>query len=228
MFYPKSNNNSNGVNVNTTLFTSYSDVAMVVVGGWNKQLSIKVYPATGKDASGLTQYVQEQSQIIITSLTQEKAISFWESYVKEVKPAVEKKEAKKVSIPVGKEDSFKVLSVGFDGTDAYLEIALNVDASGVSHNVIKHKFNKITTTVDYNPETGAGVDKVIEGELESFMNKVEFAKFLSPIIAHSINYNNANKAAYAARNQGNSGNGGSSYQAPVNGNGNMDDYLPFN
>ena len=62
-------NNGNTVNVNTRLYTSYSDTAMVVMGAWNSQLSLKVHPFKGLNADGVRQYAQDNTEIINTSIT---------------------------------------------------------------------------------------------------------------------------------------------------------------
>ena len=233
MFFGKSNFGGNNINVNTNgLFQSYSDTALVTVGAWNQQLSVKIRPAIGKDENGLTQYAQNKEQIINTSITQENAIVLVKAYEKEVAPAIENGTSAKVSISMGSEDNKKVLSIGYDGTDAYLEVAVAVAPNGIANenNIIKHKFNKKSGMKNYDPETGAGEEIVIEADLINFVEKLRKAQDLVATVAHSIKYNNAVGAAY-------SGKGGNQQQPQQNGfnapenqfNGSdMGDFLPFN
>ena len=43
MFMGKTTNNNNGVNVNSALYSSYSDTCMVKISAWNTNLSIKFH-----------------------------------------------------------------------------------------------------------------------------------------------------------------------------------------
>lgn len=232
MFFGKNNNNNgSGVNVNTNFYTSYSDTALVSVGGWNKQLSVKISPCIGKDANGVNQYAQDNTQQISTGIMQENAIALVTGYETILKPAMEKKETGKVSISMGSNENKKVLSIGYDGTDSYLELAVGVDENGVSQNVIKHKFNKKSFMVGYDASTGSGSEVPVEADLYNFMEKVKACQLLVPTTAHAINYSNATKAAYA-NNKNQSAGGGelnNNYSAPTsNYGGSMEDFLPFN
>lgn len=223
--------NGNGVNVNTNFFISYSETSMIKVGGWNRQLSIKVHPATGKDANGLTQYAQDASQVISTSITEDNAIALSAKYDEYGgdKSVLEKKPFS-FSIGIGSAENRKVLTVSYDGTDAFFELAMNVNVNGVALNTIKHKFNKKQVVEGYVPTTGEGTEVTIETELINFMKKINGVQNLVPMTAHSTKYNNALTSAYSANNnaQGGGNRGGTNYQAPSsNADGDMG-FLPFN
>ena len=87
MFF-RSNNSRQEINLNTNLYTSFSETAQLNVGAWNKQLSIQLKPCVGKDANGLRQYAEDKSQIINTSITPENAIALITGFEKEVLPAI--------------------------------------------------------------------------------------------------------------------------------------------
>ena len=192
------NNGNSGVNVNTQFYTSYSDTSLISVGGWNRNLSLKFQPAIGKDANGLTQYANDKNSTISTSIREENAIALLEGFNKYIKPAIDNSTETKVTIAMGSGDKKKALSLIYDGADAYLELAIGLSDNGVTSadNIIKHKFNKKSYMVGYNPETGAGEEKFVEADLFNFIKKIEKAQDLVPTIAHSINYSNANKALF--------------------------------
>lgn len=230
MFFGKSNNNGNGVNVNTSFYTSYSDTSLLTVGGWNKSLSIKLSPAVGKNADGITQYAQENGQQINTGITQENALALLEGYKKEILPAINNASSAKVSISMGANENKKILSIIYDGTDAYLEIATGVNSDGIANeaNVITHKFNKKSYMTGYNYINGTGSEVPVEADLYNFIEKIKACQDIIPTTAHAINYNNAIKSVYSSRGNTNTSNVDNSYSAPINNyNGDMSDFLPM-
>ena len=243
MFNRSYNNNGNAVNANTHFFNSYSETSLLRVGGWNQQLSIRLQPATGKDSSGVTMYAQDQSQILSTSLSQESAIVLYDGFKKEIEPCLDAHIAsKKISTQVSNGDTKKIISIYYDGNDAYLEIATSVNDQNITtdQNVITHKFNKRTYMVNYDYHTGQATEtKTIESDFLNFMDKVEKVKDLTPVVVHTIKYANAVKNTFSNNNNQNSGNNGFIPQpqntgGPVNYNpapstnaNSMDEFLPF-
>jgi thymidylate synthase len=73
MMFVKNNNGGNSVNVNTKLYTSYSDESLLTVSAWNSNISIKLQPAKGKDDDGLTIYSNEQVDTVTATVTPETA-----------------------------------------------------------------------------------------------------------------------------------------------------------
>ena len=65
-------NNGNGINVNTTVKTLYSDYSSLTLGAWNQQLSIRLAPCTGTDSNGMRQY--DPNRRASTALIPEKAL----------------------------------------------------------------------------------------------------------------------------------------------------------
>ena len=243
MFNRSYNNNGNAVNANTHFFNSYSETSLLRVGGWNQQLSIRLQPATGKDSSGVTMYAQDQSQILSTSLSQESAIVLYDGFKKEIEPCLDAHIAsKKISTQVSNGDTKKIISIYYDGNDAYLEIATSVNDQNITtdQNVITHKFNKRTYMVNYDYHTGQATEtKTIESDFLNFMDKVEKVKDMTPVVVHTMKYANAVKNTFSNNNNQNTGNNGFIPQsqntgAPANYNpapstnaNSMDEFLPF-
>lgn len=229
MFYGKSNNNGSGVNVNTSFYTSYSDTSLLTVGGWNRNISVKLSPATGKDANGVTQY--DTTNNIITSIREENAIALVEGFEKEIEPAIKNGTNAKVTIAMGDGENKKAFSIIYDGNDAYLEIATGVKEDGTTeeNNVLTHKFNKKSYMVNYNWADGTGEEVPTEADLYNFVEKMRACQDLVPTVAHSINYSNANKAAYKNNQNSSYNNANNNYSAPTNNfsGSDMGDFLPY-
>lgn len=231
MFF-RSNNSRQEINLNTSLYTSYSETSQLNAGAWNKQLSINLKPCVGKDANGLRQYAEDKSQIINTSITPENAIALITGFEKEVLPAINGvKDNGSASIIISPDsgDARKILTIGYDNGSAYLSIAIGVNETGVANNVIKHTFNKKQYLTDYVSTTGSAEEVFVETDLLNFMNKVYAIKNLSPIIAHSIKYNDMVRAAYQRVGNQNYQNSTpqQNFQANVTNVNNMEDFLPF-
>lgn len=226
------NNNGNGVNINTTFFTSYSDTAMLVVGAWNKMIFVRIHPATGKDMNGLVQYVQNMQSCIKTTITVPNATALWNGFKNEIEPAIAEKREAKVGVTIlGKEGEKKILSIGYDGNDAYLEVAVGVNENNATDeaHVITHKFNKRGYISNYKYTDGSGEEVSVESDLYNFMRCIHGIEELVPTVAHSITYTKATKSAAAANNSfNNNANNNMGYSAPISTfNGDMSDFLPM-
>lgn len=230
MFF-KSNNSRQEINLNTSLYTSFSETAQLNVGAWNKQLSINLKPCVGKDANGLRQYAEDRSQIISTSITPENAIALITGFEKEVLPAINGvKDNGSVSIVISADngDARKILTIGYEDGIAYLSIAIGINETGVASNVIKHTFNKRQYLTNYVSTTGSAEEVFVETDLINFMNKVYAVKDLSPIVAHSVKYNDMIKAAYQRTNQNyQNSTPQQNFQANTTNVNSMEDFLPF-
>ena len=224
-------NNGNTVNVNTRLYTSYSDTAMVVMGAWNSQLSLKIHPFKGLNADGVRQYAQDNTEIINTSITIDNAHALIEAIDNTFDAAVKEKREESVAIQIGNGENKKSLTLSTDGSDIYLIIAIGIDDNGVAseQNIIRHKFNKRSYVIGYDPETGGGVEVLANSDYDSFVAKIRSIEDLSPTIAHSINYSNQLKQSYSSRNA-NQNNYSNNYSAPTTNftGGEMSDFLPMN
>lgn len=234
MFNGRQNNNGNGVNVNTRLFTSYSDTCMISLGAWNDKLSLKFHPFKGVNADGIRQYAQDNSEIVSTSLTVDNTTAFLDGIKDKITPALESKTEASVSITMGMNESRKVLTLSTDGTDVSLSVIVGVaeDGTADTNNMITHKFNKKEYMAGYDPATGSGEVVSTNADYENFVKKLEGIYDLAPTVPHAINYSNAVRNSYGNRqqtNNNNNGGGNQNYQAPVNNySGNdMTDFLPF-
>ena len=235
MFMGRQFNNNNGVNVNTKLYTSYSDACMVTIGGWNMNLSVKFHPFKGVNADGVRQYAQDNSEVISTSLTVDNTTALLKGIKEEINPAIEGKKAASVSVPMGAGDNRKMLTVSTDGEKVLLSIAIHVDENGIAsaENVLTHQFNTKDYMKGYDPSNGNGDIVTVNADYINFVKKLESIYDIAPVIPHAINYNNAVKASFsnkqASNNQNVSGSASSSYDAPTtNYTGDMADFLPFN
>jgi hypothetical protein len=224
--FGNSGNNNHGVSVNTPFYSSATDTSLLTVGGWNKSISIKYSPATGKDSLGVTQYSQENGQQILTAITQENAIALLEGYKDLIVPAIKDGTEAKVTIEVGRNETKKALSVGYTGKDAYLEIAANVDENGVApeDSVVTHTFRKKSYMSGYDAKTGSGKEVPTEADLYNFIAKIEACQDLIPTVAHSIKHDEAQKASRQGANNYNQNQ--NNYSAPTNTTTGLDDF-PF-
>lgn len=176
------------ISLNTSFFTSYSETCLLQVGGWNKQLSISFKPCTGTDANGIRTYAEDKSQYVITSLTADNAIAMIEGFEKYILPAIKSGDEASISIVMGGNEQRKVITLKYDGTDAYISVSTGLNESGVSTNTITHKFNKKNYLVGYKPATGDYTEESTESELFIFMNKVRKVDDLVPVQAHARRY----------------------------------------
>ena len=231
MFMGKNTNNGNGVNVNSALYTSYSDTCMVKISAWNTNLSIKFHPMKGLNADGIRQYAQDNTEIISTSLTVDNTGALLEGIKNVIEPAIASKSEASVSVAMGIADNRKVLTVKTDGNNVFLIIAIGVSDQGITseNNILTHTFNKKEYMVGYNPVTGSGEVVTANADYDNFVEKLKDIYKLTAATAHSINYNNALKANYSNKQASYNAQSNPSYQAPVNNySGDMGDFLPFN
>lgn len=235
MFMGRQFNNNNGVNVNTKLYTSYSDACMVTIGGWNTNLSVKFHPFKGVNADGVRQYAQDNSEVISTSLTVDNTTALLKGINDKINPAIEAKTEASVSVPMGNGENRKMLTVSTDGEKVSLSIAIHVDDNGIAsaENVLTHSFNTKEYMTGYNPTNGSGETVTVNADYINFVKKLESIYDIAPVVPHAINYNNALKASFsnrqASNNQNTTGSATSSYDAPsTNYTGDMADFLPFN
>lgn len=229
MFMGRSNNNGNGVNVNTTFYTSYSDTCMLKIGGWNQNLSIKFHPMKGTNADGIRQYAQDNTEIITTSLTVDNTSALLEGIKKEIEPAIEEKKSASVSIAMGNNENRKVMTLATDGNDITLSISVGVNDEGIASDTLTHKFNKKEYMVGYDPSTGSGETVMSNADYDNFVEKLKDIYKLSAAIAHSIKYSEALKSSFSNRQANNNQNSAPAYQAPTSnyGGSEMGDFLPF-
>ena len=233
--------NGNRANVNTPFTRSYSDTCMISLSGWNQNLSLKIHPAIGKDANGITQYSTDNGQTLITSITQENAIAWVEGIDKYITPAIsEKRPSKKVSITVGGNNmnsTKKVLSLWYDGEHCFFECdeGMMEDGTVPSGHSVVHEFPEKKIMIDYDKTTGNYVEETVYSDYLKFVGKLRNIEALTPMVAHSIKYdksfrnNNNGTSGFGDSNGGfNPGSSLSPMSAPVSPLQSMGDYqLPL-
>lgn len=231
--FKPSNNNNGGVNVNTSLFSSYSDTCKLTIGAWNLQLSIKFHPFKGVNADGQRIYATDNTEIVNTSLTVANTIALLEAIKTVLEPAIAEKRAESVSVLIGSGQNRKMLSVETDGEEIYAVIYINVQDDGTvpnpSVNCVKHQFNKKEYMIGYNCENGTGEAVMVNTEYQDFVKKLESIYTFAPAVPHSINYNNAMKASFSNRQAAANNNANPAYSAPTSNfnDADMSNFLPF-
>lgn len=229
MFYGQTKNSNNQLNVNTRLYSSFSDQCMITLGAWNLNLSLKFHPLKGTNDQGLRQYAQDNNEIITTSLTIDNATALLKGIEDVVKPAIEKKEAGKISVPISSGDSAKVLTIGTDGNDVTMSIAVGVSQEGTTteDKIITHKFNKRAYYKGFDVLTGKGEEVVVESDFDNFVEKLKSIYTLAPATAHAIKYNTALSSSFQNKSYSNNQNNSvSTYSAPVS-NSSLEDVFPM-
>lgn len=222
-------NRSNSVNTNTKLTTLYGEDSMVSVGAWNTNLSIKFHPANGKNADGVTQYFQDNTNVVNVVLTPDNARSLLDGINTIIIPAIENKETRSVAVRTGNGDNMKILCVATENGVPYLYVVKN-SSNGIASedNVVKHHFSTRSYVSDYSYVNGNGTEVPVNTGFKNFVKRLEGMDRIIPDVSHSISYSQAVRSA-VANNYNNSGNSAPRYEAPVNtfdGSG-TDEFLPF-
>ncbi len=226
-------NRTNTVNVNTKLTTSYSDESMLSIGAWNTNLSLKFHPAVGKNAEGITQYAQDNTQIVNVVLTPDNVRALLDGINNEVVPAIASLGAASVAVRTGSGDTMKILCVGTENGTPYVYVAKNL-MNGIADdsNVIKHTFTKRSYVSNYSYKTGDGTEVEVNVGFANFVKRLEGIDRIIPDVSHSISYSQAIRSAMATRAGSFNGSQSSSdrYEAPVSNfdGASSDEFLPFN
>lgn len=216
MFGRQSNQNNNGVNINTTFKVFFSDLSSLTIGAWNQQLSIRLIPCVGHDTNGLRQY--DQNRRANTALYPEKAVILKKAIDKYIVPLIEKLDAgepvepKSVSVSLGSNEKKNVLSIevkadenGKFGVYLTLYQSIKDDNSADPANVYTYLFGNGTYVVDYDFRTGKYNDETeVESEWDVFYSLLSKCDEVLPVAAHGTRYVNALSSKFTA-NQGNNG-----------------------
>lgn len=225
------NNNAyrNTVNVNTRFFTSFSETAMVVVSGWNHNISIKFHPVKGVSDRGTRQYATTNSETTIVTITPEIAFSLIDGFDNVIFPAIKEGRDACIKAITGNGDNKKLFSIytNNNGTEAYFAVSSGDGVEsyeGNSDNTLIHKLGtKIYKKIDNE-------DKLvtIQSDLIHFYNKLKNIDSISSSIAHGILYTNKLKDSIKNVYDNNG-----SYNSPaVMGDpmvvDNMGDFIPYN
>lgn len=250
MFGRNNNQNNNGVNVNTTFKTFFSDLSSMTLGAWNGQISIRFTPCTGTDASGMRQY--DQNRRANTALYPEKAIALKTGIDDVIIPALNKlKNGEEIDLPtsvsvsMGSNDKKNVLSVELDKDSSgkvrvYLRLyqMIKADNSTDPQNIFSYVFGENSYVTNYDYRNGQyGGEHEVESEWEVFYEILTKVTDILPISAHGTRYVNQLSSRFSSGgNSGNNNSGNhsfnsspSSYEAPVSSFMGSEDFgLPFN
>ena len=236
--FGKFNNNNAGisVNVNTRLYTSYSDESLLVLSAWNTNLSVKFQPTVGKNADGITQYSNETASQITASITPETLELINKAVNDVILPAYDKKESASVAVLTGASQAKrKILDFVTDGEFISVNVifggTINLDGTSSDTTMLAHKFNNRSIITNYSKDSGGSTISVPTDFL-AFISKLNELSNIDGSTSHGINYNNAIKSAYAAHTNGGGNSAPASqntYAAPVTnvGDGDIDEFLPF-
>ena len=193
------NNQSNQINVNTTLITWYSDTSMFTIGAWNEKISLKFTPCAGKDANGLNVYNREQT--LSTALTLDKATVLFEKINEEIIPLLVEgnTDEKSVSLQLGGKESVNVLTVAREkNADGDMQLSItflkgvNPDGkASTSTQIITYVFKDDEYMIDYDNTTGSGTTGKLSGQFKAFVDILKYHVFILPMSAHSSRYSKA-------------------------------------
>ena len=216
------NNNQQGVgpNINTTLTTIFSPEAQLTVKAWNRLLSLEFAKAVGEpDENGLSQYDNDSSHHIRTSLTYEKCVALKKKYEEVLRPAILEGTPKSISVKIRTNTGErKLITLGFNGTAPFIRIGwqLAEDFTGTPNNFLDMTLRPVELIKDFN---------ILNGESEPVENVyVDLDKFVECLdavgvkplgVSHAIRFGNAVYSSYAnSRMAGNNaayGRGGNGY-----------------
>lgn len=198
MFY-KNQSNNNSPSINTRLAQFYSQENAVNLSAWNNNISLRIQPFIGTDSNGIRQYENSKDKCIFTSITPDNAVVLANAIENKIYPAIEAGTAKSVSIMIGANtNARKILTVGFDGKDSYMQIALNVSETGVTDekSIVIHTFSTRDYLEDYTYTDGSGIESLVHSDLIRFTNKLKEVDYLGASISHGIKYAEASRASY--------------------------------
>lgn len=215
MFGRTSNQSGNGINVNTSFKTFFSDLSSLSVGAWNGQMSIRITPSMGTDSNGIRQY--DNNRKANTALYPEKALLLKEAFDKHIRPLVKayketgEGQSKSVSLSLGSNEKKNVLSIEFkEGSDGKYHLYLTInqmireDNSVDPQNVFSYCFNENTYVLDYNPSNGTyASEESCESEFEVFYEMLGNVVNILPIAAHGVKYTNTVSARFSGNKNGN-------------------------
>lgn len=243
---PQNFNSGGGdVNVNTSLlfFSNPDSDCELRTKAWNKQMSVYFAPFVGLREDGIRMYEKDKSRIPATSVSLDNALILLKGFEEKIKPAIESHTEKKISVDIGR-DPKKSLSLGYDGKNAYLQLASDVNDAGVTSadHIFTYTFAKRIVKEDFNVITGEGSSYEEESELNRFIQGLKLVPLYGSEIAHGVRldrdtrmaYSNNRYAAQQAPYGGQGMNGpasnnmnmnGGSYSSPSN---LYDEELPFN
>ena len=234
--FGKYNNNGfggNSINVNTKIYTSYSDDSLLTLSAWNANLSLKLQPAKGKNEDGVTVYSTEQVETVTASITPETDQLLLAGIEKDILPAIKEKASASIGVVTGVADKRKVINVittdGKVGLSVVFGGTINLDGTSTGTSLIQHTFNDRSYYTNYKQNDG-GTANQIPSDFYAFVAKLKELKYVDGAISHGIAYSTSIKSAIAAsKNTPAESTSQNTYSAPVTnvGDGSIDEFIPF-
>lgn len=216
------NNNQQGAgpNINTTLTTIFSPEAQLTVKAWNRLLSLEFAKAVGEpDENGLSQYDNDSSHHIRTSLTYEKCVALKKKYEEVLRPAILEGTPKSISVKIRTNTGErKLITLGFNGTAPFIRIGwqLAEDFTGTPDNFLDMTLRPVELIKDFNILSGESEPvEDIYVDLDKFVECLDSVGVKPLAVSHAIRFGNAVYSSYANnRMSGNNaayGRGGNGY-----------------
>lgn len=211
-------NNGNGINVNTTVKTLYSDYSSLTLGAWNQQLSIRLAPCTGTDSNGMRQY--DPNRKASTALVPEKALMLKSGIDAVIMPNLKNiltggslTEPVSVGTSMGSAERRNIVTIELSNDEGgqasvFLKVHQMVhdDKTCDPQNIFVYKFGSNSLIYDYNPSTGQSREVNAQSEFLLFYDMLAHVSDLLPLSAHGAKYNAAVSARYQSGRNG-QGNG---------------------
>ena len=218
---PHNNNQQGaGANINTTLTTIFSPEAQLTVKAWNRLLSLEFAKAVGEpDENGLSQYDNDSSHHIRTSLTYEKCVALKKKYEEVLRPAILEGTPKSISVKIRTNTGErKLITLGFNGTAPFIRIGwqLAEDFTGTPDNFLDMTLRPVELIKDFNILSGESEPvEDIYVDLDKFVECLDSVGVKPLAVSHAIRFGNAVYSSYTNnRMSGNNaayGRGGNGY-----------------
>ena len=216
------NNNQQGAgpNINTTRTTIFSPEAQLTVKAWNRLLSLEFAKAVGEpDENGLSQYDNDSSHHIRTSLTYEKCVALKKKYEEVLRPAILEGTPKSISVKIRTNNGErKLITLGFNGTAPFIRIGwqLAEDFTGTPDNFLDMTLRPVELIKDFNILSGESEPvEDIYVDLDKFVECLDSVGVKPLAVSHAIRFGNAVYSSYTNnRMSGNNaayGRGGNGY-----------------
>jgi len=212
--------NRNDVSVNTNLKTSNSDTSSLNIQAWNQNISLRISPATGVDANGVTQY--EKTRRGNASLSMEGAAALLDAFKRIILPTYDQvikgeipcPDELSVCVETGRSPKKNLVflkiknpSDGSNVPDAYVEIHQAVTDENIADggNIFTHKFPKRKVFINMNTMTGVGTPTYANSDLNIFLNILGDTNLLLPFSEHVSKYTKERAKLGGGNTQGNTG-----------------------
>ena len=204
--FNRNTTNNDQVSTNTRAVCFTSDEAMLTVGYWNNNISLKLNPCVGKDTNGFNVY--DKDKRVSTAIVAEKAMALIEGINNHIAPAIRKVAAggvldKPISVSVAMANDTGRISISYANDNQgipslYLVIYKNANDKGQYADQYGYKFNKTILSYNYDSATGMSETTNSEAEFSLFVEILKTAPSILGYVSHSIRYSNDISARFSA------------------------------